>query len=191
MIHRAKQLKPSDPRYIHINCLEFAVVILQLAATIVLFQDAAPGALAQHFPNGVPAYPILLSWTDNTASKGWANKVTTRSKRGQYLLGIYAKLLHLHDVGINCDHIAGEKNILADFISRPTHFGLSHAQQAEQIFQQHSFMRTWSYFLPSPDFLQNLRCNLLAEPWPGRPKIPKTLEQFVIAGYTIGTSPSL
>ena len=101
VVYRTKKLPPSDPRYIHINCLEFVVVIIQLIATIVLFRDSTPGELAKQFPNGVPKFPILKSWTDNTPSKGWANKVTAKSRRGQYLLGLYAELLRLYDVGVN------------------------------------------------------------------------------------------
>jgi hypothetical protein len=180
-------LPSTDPGYVQINCLEFLVVILQLAATIVLFQTPRD-QLALLFPDGIPVFPVLLAWTDSTASKAWANKVSTGSIRGQYLLTIYAELLRLYDVGVNCDHLAGELNILADFISRPTHFHLSPADRAEQIFRQFNFMRTWRFFQPSHAFLQLLRSHLLAKSWPGRPSLPPTLGRFVPAGSTTSSS---
>jgi hypothetical protein len=180
-------LPASDARYIQINCLEFIVVILQLAATIVFFQTPIE-VLRAFFPDGIPSMPILLAWTDNTASMAWANKVSTGSIRGQYLLTIYAELLRLFDVGVNCDHISGDFNVLADFISRPTHFNLSPAARAEQIFLQFSYMRTWRFFQPSPMLLQLLRSHLLAASWPGRPSLPTNLGHFVPDASTISNS---
>jgi hypothetical protein len=180
-------LPPSDPGYIQINVLEFLVVILQLAATIVFFQTPVE-ILRTYFPDGIPSLPVLLSWTDSTASKSWANKVSTGSIRGQYLLLIYAELLRLYDIGVNCDHLSGDFNVIADFISRPTHFHLSPFDRAEQIFQQHSYMRTWRFFQPSQDLLRVLRCHLLAKSWPGRPSLPRNLGRFVPDASTTSCS---
>ena len=121
-------LRPNQ--LVGVSCGDF-----QLAATIVFFQMHTD-SLATFPPDGIPVMPVLLAWTDNTASKAWANRVSTSSTRGQYLVTIYAELLRLHDVGVNCDHVAGKKNILADFISRPTHFDLPSSAHANQIFLQ-------------------------------------------------------
>jgi hypothetical protein len=64
------QLPPTDPGYIHINRLEFVVVLIQLAACILALEtDYA------HLVYGtmIPEIPHLLIWTNNTASKSWAN----------------------------------------------------------------------------------------------------------------------
>jgi hypothetical protein len=183
-------LPPSDPGYIQINCLEFLVVVLQLVATIVFFQQPTE-ILKLYFPNGIPVLPVLLTWTDSTTSKGWANKVSAGSTRGQYLLTIFAELLRLFDLGINCDHLSGDINVIADFISRPTHFNLSPFDRAEQIFHQYSYMRTWRFFQPSPELLQLLRSHLLAKSWPGRPSLPTNLGRFVPAGFTTSSSATI
>jgi hypothetical protein len=78
--HRCK-LSSTNPHYLHINCLEFVVVILQLAAATTSLENLAdlPLEILQQFPNGIPNVPTILMWTDNTPSKKWANKVSTAS----------------------------------------------------------------------------------------------------------------
>ena len=80
-IRRRVKLNSRHPDYIHINCLEFLIVVLQLAAAITRLEDqpraSLPPALLAQFPAGFPHIPTLLTWTDNTPSKKWANKVTT------------------------------------------------------------------------------------------------------------------
>jgi hypothetical protein len=121
-------------KQVHINYLEFIVLIIQLAGLIVRFQTHA-----------LDQFPVGLILTDNMVSMSWATRLTSKSLQGQYLLYIFAELLRLSNVGVNSKHIPGEINLLADFISRPTHPNLSPAERCEQIFQKHSFMRTWGY----------------------------------------------
>ena len=184
--------KPGDRNYVHINSLEFIVVILQLIAVILRLQNLTPAERSRLLPNGqVPYAPVLLSRTDNTSSESWANRVTAKSLHGQRLLGVFAELLRLHNVGINCKHIEGLLNVLADFISRPTHFDLSHPERCEQIFQKHDSMRTWSYFLPSPELLQLLGSCIFNNSSLAVPSLPKNLGQFVPAGCSISSSPQI
>ena len=138
----------------------------------------------QWFPLGRPAFPVCHILTDNMSALSWANRVTSKSTQGQHLIGVFAELLRLHDVGINCEHIPGIDNNLADFISRPTHLNISPLERCEQIFLKHSSMRSWNYFRPSPELLQLLSCYLLAKRWPGPPKLPKMLGHFDPAGST-------
>ena len=107
------------------------------------------------------------------------------------MIGVLASLLRTLPIGLNADHIAGTENILADFISRPTHFALSHAARSEQIFQKHALARTWDYFLPSPELLQLLTSLLFNELTPDLPSLPRNLGRFVPAGSTISCSPTL
>jgi hypothetical protein len=133
----------------------------------------------------------MLCRTDNTAAEAWANKVTSQSSQGQRLIGVLADLLRTKNLGLNARHIAGVKNVLADFISRPTHFALSFSQRAEQIFQKHALARTWDYFLPSQELLQSLSFSLFNEQTRGHPGLPKNLGRFVPAGSTISCSPTI
>jgi hypothetical protein len=116
IIARTK-LHRKHPDFLHINCLEFLVVIIQLVAVIIRMEILTPALATTMFPEGVPLHPVVLIWTDNTAAKAWANRVSSSSVAGQNLLGIYAALLKNFQIGVQCDHIPGERNIIADFIS--------------------------------------------------------------------------
>jgi hypothetical protein len=118
-VRDALHLHHKHPRHLHINCLEFVIIILQLAAVITLFESSLPPEVLANFPNGVPSIPNHLALTDNMSSKAWANKVCTSSVRGQMLLSIYAALLCRTYIGFNCDHLPGIDNPIADMISRP------------------------------------------------------------------------
>jgi hypothetical protein len=65
------------------------IVMLQLTAVIIWLEieKATPeAALVDQFPNSLPDVPTILTWTNNTLSKIWANKVSTASARGQFLI---------------------------------------------------------------------------------------------------------
>jgi hypothetical protein len=104
--------------------------------------------------------------------------------------GIYAEILRTYNIGLNCNHIARVKNEIADFMSRLTHFNLPHSERAERILQKYAFMRTWDYFLPSPEILQFLASLLFTEVSQDRARLPANLQRFVPTGSTISCSPS-
>jgi hypothetical protein len=185
-------LLPSDaPDFVHINMLEFVVVILLLAATIVAFETLTPAEILAWFPAGLPAIPVLRERCDNTTAVAWSNKVTSSSPQGQKLLGIYAELLRTHSICLSGDHIAGKANDLADFISRPSNPALFHAARAAQLFQMHPSMRFWRIFLPSPELLQLLTCALFS-PLPAvPPRLPPRLGRLVLAASTSSCSPTI
>ena len=169
-----------DPNYVHINCLEFIVVILQLVAIIVACDTLPPDTLRAIFKSGrIPAEPIVLAWCDNTSAESWANRVSSKSLKGQNLVRIYAELLRSTHLGFNCDHISTQENGKADFISRVTSPTLSHAEWCEQIFQNLGYMRSWNFFLPSQELLQLLSSALFSAPWQVPPKLPKNLGRLV------------
>lgn len=106
-------------KLIHINVLEFIVMIIQLAAVIVRLENMIEEQAAAFFPDGVPSMPLLMARTDNTSSETWANHSTTKSPLGQHFVGIWAELLRLGGVGTKGKWIKGILNVLADFISSP------------------------------------------------------------------------
>ena len=67
---------------IHIILLEFAVVILQLAAAITIVEesDLLP-SVAKKFPAGIPKLAKLLIRTDNSPSQNWAHKVSSHPSK--------------------------------------------------------------------------------------------------------------
>jgi len=175
---------------LQINVLEFAMVVLQFAAFVVRLDTLSEEELLAVFPDGMPVLPVLLCVTDSTASKSWAARVTSKSRRAQSLIAIFAQFLRACDFGINCQHVAGVLNLLADFVSRPAHICLSHAERAEQICQSHPFLRTCDCFLPSPELLQLLTSALFTSPSVALPDLPSNLGRFVPAGFIISHSPA-
>ena len=188
---RGVKEKADHADFVHINSLEFIVVLLQMAAAIVRLESLSSEQRVHFFPKGFPVQPILMCRTDNTAAKKWANKVTSKSQRGQQLIGVMAELLRTRSCGIRAQHIPGVDNGLADFISRPTNFTLSHSARSEQLYQMHASARTWDYFQPSQELLQSLSYALFSSPTPGLPSLPKNLGQFVAASSTTSSSAQL
>jgi hypothetical protein len=166
-------------------------VLLQFVAFTVRLETFTPTQRAALLPAGIPIHSILLCFTDNTSAEAWANKVTSKSLQGQPLIGMLAALLQARPIGLNTNHIAGSENILANFISRPTHFALSHSDRSEQIFLKHASARTWDYFLPSPELLQSLSCLFSSAPTLDLPSLPRNLGRFVPAGSTISCLPTI
>lgn len=186
--HCVKFLPPSHPDFVHINALEFVIVILQLAAVTVRLATLPDAVRRRQFPNGVPAEPVLLTRTDNMTSMSWASKVTSKTLRGQQLIGLYAELLREHPIGQQADHIAGVDNIIADDISRPTDPNLTHSQRLAQIYRKQPSLKKLDYFRPSPELLSLLSSLLFASPAPGLPKVPKILGQFEADASTFSCS---
>ena len=168
-----------NTKYIHINCLEFVILILQLATAITRLEDKSPTqqTLRDSFPHGIPAIPTILMWTDNTPSKKWANKVSTASPKGQHLIRVYAKLLSQYNLGTNCDWIKGSENNDADAISRPNPL-LSDRKHCQQIFQQIPATQSCNYFRPDQELTSLLASRLLCDAWLDQPVLPKRLGQF-------------
>jgi hypothetical protein len=85
-VRRGCKLPASDPDFIHINVMEFVVVLIQLAACITALEtDYAKSRCS----DTLPQIPHLWVWsTDNRSSKSWANRLTIASPKAQPLLGI-------------------------------------------------------------------------------------------------------
>jgi hypothetical protein len=174
-VRRGCKLPPSDPAFIHINVLEFIVVLLQLAACIVAEESGYAKTICGE---ALPEIPHLFVWTDNTASKSWANKVTTGSRRAQPLLGILSGLLRRSNIGFESDHIAGVSNDGPDFISRPDRAkepSLTHFHRSQQIIMNDRRLKSWTFFRPSHDLTSLLESMLFSELWVEPPSLPKIL----------------
>jgi hypothetical protein len=173
------KLASTDPGYIHINCLEFVVVLLQLAACIVAIEtDYAESILGK---NVLPQIPHLLDRTDNTVSKSWANRVTTSSRTAQPLVGVLSSLLRRSDIGFQTDHIAGLLNDGPDYISRPelaNEIAPSHYLRSLQIIANDTRMTSWAFFRPSQELTSLLESALFSRHWEAPPSLPKKLGRF-------------
>lgn len=170
-------------RQVHINILEFIVVILQLAAAITREEQTGPSnSLIQPLSK-------LVIHSDNSPSCNWAHKVSAKSERGQLFVSIYAELIDRTHLTIACSHIAGSNNHLADFISRPEPTAtVSHTQRCKQIFHEEPRLQSYRFFRPSPDFLYCLVSRLSTAHWQASPPLPKVLGQFEIVESTTSCS---
>ena len=182
-LHGIQNLPTKAPGYVHINALEFIVVILQLAAINVRLAGLKPGSVSVYFPSGMPTIPVWHGETDNTTSKSWENRATAKTSSGQGLVSVYAELLRVSNVHTKCDHLAGELNVVADDISR-NDFSLDSPARCAQLFQTHPFLGSLDYFIPSPDLLQLLTLRLYSRHTPVPFVLPTVLGRFIPAGCT-------
>ena len=186
---KGTKLPTTHANFVHINALEFIVLLVELAAVIQWFRDATDEDHRRCFPEGIPYMPLVHALADNTTALGWLAKATTNSDQGQRLLGVYAALLRLEEVGINGDHLAGKLNGQADDISRPSDISLSPNVLAQQLCRTYPMLRTWQRFLPSPEFRQLLTSRLFTAPSLTPVELPQSLGRFVPAEYTISNLP--
>ena len=177
----------SDPGFVHINSLEFIVIILQFAAVITRLGTADPDHLRSYFPSGVPDIPVWLGETDNTVSKSWENRGSTGSRHGQSLVSVYAELLRRARIHTQCEHVAGVDNDIADAISR-NNFSLPPSARWPQLFLKYPSIGTYDFFLPKPEFLQLLTSSLFSPYKPEVPVLPPVLGHFIPAGSIISGS---
>jgi hypothetical protein len=177
-VRHSCQLRPSDPGYIYINRLEFIVVLIQLAACIVALETDYAYSVCG---DTLPKVPHLLIWTNNTASKSWANRVTASSRSAQPLLGIISCLLRRSTIGFDTGHVAGISNDGPDFISRPDRapkLALTHFHRSQQIIANDRCLMSWAFFRPSHEFISLLVSMLFSGRWVAPPNLPKNLGHF-------------
>jgi hypothetical protein len=175
---------------VHINALEFIVLILQLAAINTRCRDMPPAIATRLFPLGLPDIPVWLGRTDNMVSKSWESKASATGRQGQSLLSVYSELLRTTRVATQCTHVSGVTNIVADDISR-NDFSSPFQLRRQQLFATHPSLTCLDYFLPSPALIQLLTSKLYSAPAPIPCVLPKILGHFVPADCTTLSSPSI
>ena len=190
VVRGVRRTKPGESGYVHINALEFVVIILQLAAITTRLATASAQQILTYFPHGRPDIPVWLGETDNTVAKSWENRATASTSQGQGLVSVYAELLRTSHLHTQCKHLAGALNIVADDISR-NDFSLSSSDRCSQLFRKHPSLGSLDYFQPSPALLQLLTSQLFSKHSLGPCALPTVLGQFVPAGCTTFGSVSI
>ena len=128
---------------ITINDLEFAVIVLMYAATVVAARELTD------LPSG--GYPVALFETDSMTALSRLERPPTRgSVVCSSLLRVFAGVQIGSPVGVNAQHIAGKDNIIADDISRPLSLATDHSHM-QRLFQLHPRLRGYRRFQPSPE----------------------------------------
>ena len=180
--------KSSRPGFVHINCLEYVVVLLQHAAIITRLAQATPAQITRWFPSGRPHIPYWLGDCDNEVSTHWDGDMSARGIPGQNLIGVAAEMKRQFTIRAETQHLPGKENVVADDISR-NDFSLSFSSRSSQLFAKHPSLATWDFFQPSPELLQLLYSRLFSGPAQAPCVLPKVLGQFVPAGSTTLSSP--
>jgi hypothetical protein len=145
-IIKRTQLPRNDVARISINLLEYGAIIIGLAGCITAWEA---------FPVDTrPAHPMLLLWTDNTTAKSWTKRISgLKTPQGRNLARLFAHLLMFSDVGIEADHISGEKNIVADYLSRAKNSNNSFAFSFRKFKTTFPWLKGSRHFLPSSELL--------------------------------------
>ena len=186
-VRAGTRLSSSDPGYVHINTLEFVVIILQLAAIHTRLQMYRADELPSPFVDGIPHIPVWRCRTDNLVSKSWESKVTARTCHGQSLLGVYGELLRVASIKVETLHIPGVQNVIADDISRGD-FSLPFSDRITQLYRMHPSLATYNIFLPSRGLLRSLTLSLFSGSNPVPFVLPPVLGRFVPGSSTISSS---
>jgi hypothetical protein len=182
-IRRHVNLHKKHVDKIHINCLEFAVALIQLAAVITRLEADVPPMLLQAYPSGYPDIPVFLCRTDNVSTKSWANKVSSASPNAHGLIALLASMLQRTQCGFHSEWLAGRLNGTADLLSRPD-LTISSTAFCTQIYQSKPKLTSWTFFLPSPGFVSLLEHLLCSNAWQGDLSLPDSFGQFEAAGCT-------
>jgi len=185
----ATRTKSSAEGFVHINALEFIVVIIQFAAVITRLEDCDQGLsdYSAYFPNGPPNIPVRLVESNNMVSVAWERKPSSASLQGQGLVSVYAELLWRRHIQTRCNHLAGSLNVVADDISR-NDFSLSFSAHIEKLYKEHPMLSTLDFFLPSPKLLQLLTLRLFSRLNPVQCLLPTRLGQFLPVDSTTSIS---
>jgi len=106
---RTKYNTPSGD-ILSINLLEYIAIIISYSAAIHLFKTKQISPLHP--------YPTIKIFSDNKSALAWTTKASASTKAGKSLSLILASLLVNQPMGLWSGYVEGEKNVLADRISR-------------------------------------------------------------------------
>ena len=176
IVHGLK-LPPSHKNFCHINDLEFVVIVLQLAATLVWIEENRWTGIA----------PLTLTWTDNTSSKAWASAVHARSPRLHGLVSLYADLLERGNFKPLTAYIASGDNHQADFLSRLDP-NLSPPLLHSQISHQYTEMTSFKAFQPTSTLLRAIEARMFFDAPPAPLEPTTNLGQFAVGGSSSSNS---
>ena len=157
VVKRTKLFLPDNKsgKFISINLLEYATVIINYAASLVAYTSGHTNIN----PDTVP-FPVLLNWADNKASIKWTNVMCTANQAGRSLGRLFCALLLDNPLGINCDYIRTTDNTIADDISRlkKSNDGIYNYSSLLQDFPQ---LQDCKIFQPSKELLSIVVQSLL------------------------------
>jgi hypothetical protein len=179
-IRACTQLSPKNPNFVHINELEFLVIILQVAMAI---------AYCETSNTGIPETPLLQIFSDNTTAISWTEKISSKSRKGQTLVRLYGELLKRFNIGITISHLPGNLNNTADLLSRPTNNSPTLLlSRLPQLTLQEPKLANWHFFLPDPALISLMGSALSSASSQTKTALPLSLGQFCPTDYSTSSS---
>ena len=158
------QLEKGDRSLISINLLEYATVVIGLAATIVAWEET---------PDPKPMHPLMQIFTDNTTAESWTKRIAgLNTVQARALARLLCHLLMLTpDLGLSAEYLDGKLNGTADYLSRlRKQLGPNTPLNFSTLIQKYPSLRTCRRFRPSQEFL----CLLYSSLSTGSANIPTT-----------------
>ena len=153
-IFRRTGLRRNDKHRIWINLLEYAAIIIGLAGSILAWEMLPADTR--------PTTPLLLLWTDNTTAKSWTKKISgIKTPQGRNLARIFAHVLMFSDVGTEADYIEGERNVIADYLSRIRLSNDFDSFSLKNLQTRFPCLKSSRHFLPSKELVSLLTTALL------------------------------
>ena len=157
-------------KFISINLLEYATILINYAATSQALSD---GLIRSPQP-----YPMVHIDADNTTAVSWTKKAVSANQKSKALSLVFVNLTLNNCLGVSSAHIAGDKNILPDLLSRIN--SSPSATTLPQIFQKFPWLTSCRQFHPSPALVSCLLSALLHGRAPGLTELT-TLGHFAPA----------
>ena len=109
IVARATLANNKGGKYISINVLEMACVIINYAAAIYV---------CWHDKIDLGHFPTVLNWCDNTSACKWINTRCKESLIGRALGRFFFGMIMGSALGLDADYILTHENVVADDISR-------------------------------------------------------------------------
>lgn len=150
-----------EDKLISINIFEFIVAILDYAAATFQYKRYLKGELK--LPTDIKhPYPILKNWADNTSTVKWSKDLAYKNKTGKALSKILGALNFGNKLGLDSHHLSGDKNIIADNISR-FHLHIDPHTQFLKHKQEHPILKDCQRLIPTQD-LTSILYSALQQP---------------------------
>lgn len=111
------------PDHLSINTLEYAAIVINyiIASSILGRYNIVAGDDRLATPPPI-THPSLRIYTDNTTAMSWTTSAAASSSNTSRSLSRFlAAQLLLNRIGLEAKHVAGDKNVIADAISRFAH----------------------------------------------------------------------
>jgi hypothetical protein len=163
--YQTGRLKKED--LVTINDLEFLIMIIMYCGALLRLRELRKG-------DGTPlrAQLILKNWVDNTVAESWTRKACRTSAASKALSKILCGCMMSGELGLNADYIEGEKNTLADRISRL--LDKNAFPNFALLFKEFPQLKCCLLFVPGPELLSALYSALLQRKAPAPTSIKIT-----------------